>query len=375
MKIDRRITDLRLAIRKISELASKIPDCIRLDIGQPDFDTPEHIKQAAVQALKEGFTGYTSSFGIPELRRAVAEKESRDKGLSINENNVLITQGGSGALVTSFLSILKPGDEVIIPNPFWSPYNFQIVSAHGRPVSVNYFESGELVEENIEEKINDKTKIILVNSPENPTGRVYNKKDLEKIADIANNHDLFVISDEVYDKLVFGNAKHFSIASIIPERTLLVNSCSKTYAMTGWRVGWLIAREEFIPEIMKMNRATIACVNSIAQKAALTALTSDQSCVEEMRKEYENRRDFAVNKLKEMELDFINPEGAFYVFPDIGRDSWQFALDLIEKEKVSVVPGIPFGSAGKGHIRIALTVDVDKIEEGLNRVEGFLRKR
>jgi len=373
MEIDKRITDLKLAIRKISELASKIPDCIRFDIGQPDFDTPQHIKQAAIEAVKEGFTGYTSTFGIPELRKAVAERESEDKDLDISESNVLITQGGSGALVTSFLSILKPGDEVIIPNPFWSPYNFQIVSAHGKPVSVNYFENGEVIEENIEKSITNRTKIILVNTPENPTGRVYKKKDLEKIADIANNHDLFVISDEVYDKLVFGNVKHYSIASIIPERTLLVNSCSKTYAMTGWRVGWLIAKEEFIPEIMKMNRATIACVNSIAQKAALAALTSDQSCVEEMRREYERRRDFAVKKLKEMGLEFINPQGAFYVFPDVGRNSWSFALDLIEREKVSVVPGIPFGSAGKGHVRIALTVGVEKIEEGLKRIENFLK--
>jgi len=371
LEIDQRIKDLQLAIRKISALAKQKPDCIRLDIGQPDFDTPEHIKQAAIDALKEGFTGYTSSYGIPELRKAIAEKESEKFG-DINENNVLVTAGGSGALTCSFLSFLKPGDEVIIPDPFWSPYVFQIVTAHGKLKSINYFTNEKIDAEKIEKSITKRTKIILVNSPENPTGRVYKKKNLEVIADIANNHDLLVISDEVYEKLVFGDSKHISIANMIPEKTLLVNSCSKTYAMTGWRVGWLVGKEEYIGEIMKCNRATIACPTSIVQKAAYVALTSDQSCVEEMRKKYEERRDVAEEEFGKLGLEFIKPHGAFYIFPKIGKDSWKFALDLLEKKSVSVVPGLPFGSSGKGHIRVALTVDSERIREGIRRMEQLL---
>ncbi|MBL7170281.1 MAG: pyridoxal phosphate-dependent aminotransferase [Candidatus Aenigmarchaeota archaeon] len=372
MKIDQRIKQLKLGIRRIADLASQKPDCIRLDIGQPDFDTPEHIKQAAIDALKEGFTGYTSSYGISELRGAIAERES-EKVPNLNKNNVLVSSGGAGALTCSFLSFLKPEDEVIIPDPYWGPYVFQIVSSHGKPIPINYFSNGKIDADKLEKSITKKTKIILVNSPENPTGRVYTKKDLEEIADIANNHDLLVISDEVYDKLIFGDAKHLSIASMIPEKTLLVNSCSKTYAMTGWRVGWLVGKEEYISEIMKCNRATIACPTSFAQKAAYSALTGDQSCVEEMRKKYEERRDVAVEEFGKLGLEFVKPYGAFYTFPNIGRDSWKFALELLDQRGVSVVPGDAFGSSGKEHIRVALTVDSEKIKEGIEKIGEFLK--
>lgn len=373
MEFNKRMADIKLSIREITKLASLTPDCIRFDIGQPDFDTPQHIKDGAIKAINEGFTGYTSSFGIPDLRKAIAEKE-REKGLKIDEKNVLVTTGGIGALSCCILGILEPGDEVISPNPFWSPYTFIVANAHGKLVETKFFENGKFKRENIERNISEKTKAIIVNTPENPTGRVIRKEDLETIADIATENDLFLVSDEVYEKITFGDAKHFAIASMAPERTFLVNSCSKTYAMPGWRVGWVIGEERFIEEMMKINRALTACPNSIAQRAALTALTGPQECVEEMRKEYEKRRNYAVKKLTEMGIDFLEPKGTFYVFPEVKQDSWKFSLGLLKEKKVSVVPGDAFGSAGRSRVRMSLTLTVDKIKEGLERIQRYLNK-
>ena len=373
MELNDRMSGLKLAIRRISELASRTPDCIRFDIGQPEFDTPSHIKKSAIEAINEGFTGYTSSFGIPELRKAIAEKEC-EKGLDIDESNVLVTSGGTGALSCCLLNIISPGDEIIVPNPFWAPYEFITVNAHGKTVQTKYFEDGEFKPGNIEENITERTKAIIVNTPENPTGRVYEKSELEEIVEIAEKNDLFLISDEVYEKIIFRDSEHHSIASMAPERTFLINSCSKTYAMTGWRVGWIIGQERFINTMMRTNRALTACPSSIAQKAALEALTGPQDCVEEMRSEYEKRRDYAVKKFREMGLDFIVPRGTFYIFPDVGRDPWDFSLGLLKEKKVSVVPGDAFGSAGETCVRLALTVNMEAMKEGLERIEEYLNK-
>ncbi len=373
MEFNKRMAGLKLSIREISELASRTPDCIRFDIGQPDFDTPQHIKDAAVKAINEGFSGYTSSFGIPELRRTIAEKEC-EKRLSIDENNVLITTGGTGALSCCLLNVLKPGDEIILPNPFWAPYSFIVANAHGKSIPTRFFENGKFMPENIEKNVSKRTSAIIVNTPENPTGRVLEERELKEIANISAENDLFLISDEVYEKIIFENAKHFSIASIAPERTLLVNSCSKTYAMTGWRVGWIVGEERFISEMMKTNRALTACPNSIAQKAALEALTGPQEYVKKMRKEYEKRRNYAVEKFREIGLNFILPKGTFYIFPEIKQDPWKFSLGLLRKEKVSVVPGDAFGSAGKDCVRVALTINMDKIKEGLERIQRYLNR-
>jgi len=373
LKLNERMFDLKLGIRRISELASRTPGCLRFDIGQPEFDTPLNIKKSAIKAIKEGFTGYTSSFGIPELRKTIAKKE-REKGLEIDENNVLVTSGSTGALSCCLLNVIGQGDEILVSNPFWAPYEFITVNAHGRLVPTKYFENGEFNPSNIENNINERTKAMIVNTPENPTGRVIEKGQLERIVEIAEEKDLFLISDEVYDKIVFEDAEHHSIAAMAPERTFLVNSCSKTYAMTGWRVGWLIGQEQSLKHIMKTNRALTACPISIAQKAALEALTGPQDCVEEMRRVYKKRRDYAVKKFKEIGLDFIVPRGTFYIFPDIGQDSWKFSLGLLKEKKVSVVPGEVFGSAGKTHVRLSLTIKMKSLEEGLERIEEYLNR-
>jgi aspartate/methionine/tyrosine aminotransferase len=371
--LNERMLGLKLAIRRISELASHTPGCLRFDLGQPEFDTPIHIKEGAIKAIREGFTGYTSSFGIPELRRAIAEKE-REKGLEIDENNVLVTSGGTCALSCCLLNILSPGDELIVSNPFWAPYEFITVNAHGKLVPTRYFEDDEFKPSNIEENISERTKAIVVNTPENPTGRVLEEKELEEIVEIAEEEDLFLISDEVYEKIVFEGAEHHSVAAMAPDRSFLVNSCSKTYSMTGWRVGWIVGQEKFIDTLMKTNRALTACPNSIAQKAALEALTGLQNCVEEMRRAYQKRRNYAVKKFKEMGLEFIVPKGTFYIFPDLDRDPWKFSLGLLEEKKVSVVPGDAFGSAGETCVRLALTIGMEDVREGLGRIEEYLNR-
>ncbi len=358
---------LILAIRQITENASRIPDCIRFDIGEPGFDTPQHIKEAAINAINDGFTGYTSSFGISELRKAVAEKE-RQKGLNIDMSNVLITTGGMGALNCCLLNIICPGDEVIASNPSWSPYDLITTNAYGNLTKTKYFEDGEFAPSNIKKCINKKTKAIIVNSPENPTGRVFKKGELQEIVEMAREHDLFIISDEVYEKIIFRDTPHHSIAPMAPERTFLINSCSKTYAMTGWRIGWLICPDQSTELMMRTNRALVACPNSISQKAALIALTGPQNCVETMIVEHERRSEYATENLEEMGLNFLVPSGTFYIFPDIERDPWKFSKDLLEKKKVSVIPGDAFGSEGRTCIRLALTIDMERIKTGLKRI-------
>lgn len=273
------------------------------------------------------------------------------------------------------MNILKPGDEVILPNPFWAHYRFLIANAYGIPVPTRFYENGEFVKKNIERAVTKKTRAIVVNTPDNPTGRVIKQKHLEEIANIAQKRDLFIISDEVYEKIVFRDSQHFSIANIMPERTFLINSLSKAYAMPGWRIGWIVGKESFIEEMMKTSLSMVACPSSIGQSAAMEALTGPQESVEEMRREYEKRRDYAVKKLAKIGLNFVSPEGTFYVFPQIKRDPWSFSLGLLKEKKVSVVPGDAFGSAGQDCVRLALTTSMDKIKDGLDRIEEYLNKR
>ncbi|VVB60382.1 Aromatic-amino-acid aminotransferase 2 [uncultured archaeon] len=374
MQISSRITSLQESIRKISEAAAKIPDCIRFDIGQPDFATPKHIQEAAIKAIKEKEIGYTPTAGIAELRKAIADYENK-KGLGLAAENIMVTNGGTGALFCTFLGLVNPGDEVIIPDPSWSPYELHIRSIGGVPKYAKFFDGKKLLLESIKSAITPKTKIILVNSPENPTGRVASESDLKAIAELAIDKNITIISDEVYDKLVFGNAKHYSIAKFAPENTILVNSVSKTYSMTGWRLGWLAAPENIIKQLVKCNRVTTASPNSISQYAALAALAGSQECVEEMRKVYEKRRDTISKRMKETGWDFIVPEGAFYAFPKVGGDSWKFAMELLQRAGVAAIPGVSFGPSGEGHIRLCFgSVNSEGINKGFDRIETYLKE-
>jgi aspartate/methionine/tyrosine aminotransferase len=247
-----------------------------------------------------------------------------------------------------------------------------VANAYGVPVPVRFFENEEFRVNNIKKAVTKKTKAIIVNTPENPTGRIIKQPQLEEIGGIAEREDLFLISDEVYEKIIFGDSKHFSIAKMQPERTFVINSLSKTYAMPGWRIGWVLGKESFIKEMMKTSRSMVACPSSISQYAALEALMGSQDTVEDMRKEYERRRDLAVEKFAKMGLNFVSPEGTFYIFPQIKRDPWKFSLGLLKEKKVSVVPGDAFGSAGKDCVRLALTTSMDKIKDGLDKFEEYL---
>lgn len=393
MQISPRITALQESIRRISESAAKIPDCVRFDIGQPDFPAPKHIQDAAIRAIKEKPMGYAPMAGIPELRLAIADYENK-KGLAFAPENIMVTNGGNAALFCAFLALIEKGDEVLLPDPVWSPYEMIVRSVGGVPVYAKYFEDAEsskasgergakrddfggkhLVSDSIESAITSKTKAIIVNSPENPSGRVASESDLKTMAEIAIKRGITIISDEVYDKLLFGGAMHYSIAKFAPENTIIINSTSKTYSMTGWRLGWLAAPKDIVKELAKCSRVTTASVNAVSQYAALSALTSNQDCVEEMRREYEKRRDTAVARMRKLGWEFVNPEGAFYAFPKIPEcgDSWKFALELLEKAKVSLVPGASFGPSGEGHVRICFgSVNSEGINEGFDRIENFL---
>jgi len=363
------------AIKKVADLASNIPNCVRFDIGEPNFDTPMHLKQAAIKAIKEGFTKYTSTFGIPELREAIAKKES-ERNRILTRDNVIVTTGGVGGLFCVLKTILNPNDEVLIPDPGWTPYNLLVRIAHGKPVWTKFIEEDGINTDKLEKNLTRKTKAIIVNSPSNPTGRVLKKNEMKKIADFAIEHDLFIVSDEVYEKIVFDDVVHFSFGQISEDfnRLFLVNSFSKSYAMTGWRVGYVVTEEEFIQEMEKANRATTSCANSVAQRVALAALKGPQNCIEEMRKEYEERRDLIVNELKSIGLEFMKPMGTFYIFPDVNDNSERFSAMLLKEQSVATVPGVVFGPSGKNTIRISFgSCTKEQIIEGIERIKKFIK--
>jgi aspartate/methionine/tyrosine aminotransferase len=363
-------------IRFFADKASNTPGCARLDQGEPDFDTPRHIKRAAIEAIRRNFTHYTSTYGVPELRDAVAEKESvKVSGLS--RNNVLITTGGMGALFCASASILDFGQEIILENPSWATYSYMVTIAGGKAVFVKFFEDDKLKPENITEKINNKTRAIIVNTPQNPTGRVWSREEVKAIAEIAREYNLFVICDEVYEKIIYGR-KHVSFAEYDKDlsNTILVNSFSKTYAMTGWRIGYAVGDEAFIPSMLRVNRATTTCPNAFAQMGALAALKGSQNSVKKMVSRYRKRRDYIFKRMRQIGLKTPQPDGAFYVFPDVSdydKDSMRFSNNLIENAKVSCIPGVGFGSEGEGHIRFCYATSIDEIEKGMIRLEKFLK--
>lgn len=371
MKINQNIKDIQLSIRKITELASEVPDCIRFDIGEPDFDAPNHIKEAAKKALDNKKLSYAPVKGIPELLKAIAEYESK-KNITVKEENVMVTNGGMGSLFNIFQGMLEKDEEVIIPDPFWAAYALILKSLNKKFISVPFIKNSKLDESILLDSINQNTKMILINSPNNPTGEVLEKRTLKKISEIAEDNNLTVISDEVYERILFNNKKFESIAKFIPENTIRINSTSKTYSMTGWRIGWMTAPEEVINQLKKCNRANTACINTFAQYGALEALTGEQQRTEEMREEYEKRLKVMEKQIKQLGWKYPKAEGAFYLFPDTGMDSWTYALDLIKKAKVSTVPGEAFGPSGKTSLRFCFgSASIEQINEGFKRIGEY----
>jgi aminotransferase len=369
-------------IRRLFSLAQGIPGVISLGIGEPDFVPPLHVRDAAKQAFDEGRTHYMHTAGIPELRVALMKKTKRDYGLSYDpESEVLVTVGGTEAIFLALLTLTNPDDEVLVLDPGFVCYKPSILMAEGIPVSVPLLEENgfALNVEAVMSLITKKSRVIITNSPNNPTGSVFSHNDLAELAKLAVEHDLIVISDEVYEKMTYDGAKHYCLATFpgMRERTIVVNSFSKTYAMTGLRVGYALGPKELIAPMMLAHQFTTACVSGPAQYAAISALEGPQNCVKDMVQQFKRRR-----RLLHARLDEIDgfrcglPKGAFYMFPNIEEfemSSKEFADYLLESAKVVTVPGSAFGECGEGYLRFSYATAYEKIEEALGRIEKALK--
>jgi aspartate aminotransferase len=355
-------------------------DVIGFGAGEPDFDTPEHIKAAAIEALNAGQTKYTPSAGIPALREAVCEKLQRENGLTYKPNQIIVSAGAKHSIYNLFQAVLDPGDEVIIPVPYWVSYPEQVKLADGTPVFVDAPESNgfRVTAAAIAEKITPRTRVIVLNSPSNPSGAVVETSELEKIAALAVEKDLLVLSDEIYEHLTYG-LDHVSIASFGPEiqaRTLVVNGFSKAYSMTGWRLGWLAGDAEIVAAMGRIQDQSTSNPTSFAQAGAVAALRGPQECVEEMRQAFEQRRNYIVDRLNAIEgVSCVKPDGAFYVLPNIsGLTSSQYpdgdaiAEYLLTEARIAVVPGSGFGVPQ--NIRLSYATSMAAIEKGLDRLEA-----
>jgi len=355
-------------------------DIMDLGGGDPDFDTPEHIQKAAIESMKSGFTHYVASSGIPQLRKAIAKKLATDNGVDVDpDKGIIVTPGGKMALYASIATLLNEGDEVILPEPAWVSYPPIIKMAGGVTVPVNLTaENGfSLTAEMLNEKITSKTKLIIINSPSNPTGKVLTRRELEIIAAAAKANDLYVISDEIYEKIIFDGREHISIASLpgMAERTLILNGHSKAYAMTGWRLGYVAGPAAIIKEIGKIQEQAVTCAPSFVQVAGVAALEGPQDCVAAMTAEYERRRNFFVDMLNDIpHVTCFKPEGAFYAFPkfDLGLDSIKLADMLLEKARVAGTPGSAFGDIGNGHVRFSFASAPEVLETAAKRIKDML---
>ena len=368
-------------IRKFFDLLSSVEDIISLGIGEPDFVTPWHIREAGTYSLEKGYTMYTSNSGMPELRQELASYLELHYGISYHpEHEILVTTGSSEGLDLALRAIINPGDEVIIPDPCYVAYPADIILAGGVPILIPINEENNFVVRatDIAARITKQTKAILVGYPANPTGAVMSKKEARAIAELAKKHDLLVISDEIYARLVNGG-EHICFPSLpgMKERTILISGFSKSYAMTGWRIGYVAAERRFIQALAKIHQYTMLSAPTIAQMAAIEALKNGEAEVEKMVQEYNRRRRFMVRRLNELGLSCFEPKGAFYAFPSIkvtGMSSEEFAEKLLLEEKVAVVPGTAFGACGEGFVRCCYATSLSNIEEALRRIDRFVRK-
>jgi len=355
-------------------------DIIRLELGEPDFDTPQHIKEAAIQAINEGFTHYTAAEGLLELREAVARKLKRENKIEADpKTEILITDGGFGAIYAAIQSLVNPGDEVLVFDPAWPRYFQNVLLVGGVPKRIFLKEEEGFVPDvdEIGRHVTKKTKLVILNTPNNPTGAVVPKNVLEEIGNLAVEHDLILLLDEVYERLVY-ETKHFSLAthSDLKDRIITVFSFSKTYAMTGWRIGYAVSHANIIKAMGNVNAYVNACRASFAQKAAVAALDGPQDCVESMVKEYRKRRDLMIKRLEEMKaFSVAKPAGAFYLYPRILLDmeSPAFTKQLIEKAKVAVMPGTAFSMKGEKYVRISCANSLEKISEAMDRIQKVVR--
>ena len=370
---------------KAGELKAQGVDVISFGVGEPDFNTPQNIIDAAILAMNQGKTKYTAVSGITELKEAIVKKFYNDNGLNYKIENIIVSTGGKQCLFNVFAAILNVGDEVLIPRPYWVSYPELVKLNDGIPVFVETNEEDDfkINFKNLEKSITNKTKAIVVNSPNNPTGSIYSKKELMEIADFAKKYDLYIISDEMYEKLTYGDNKHISIASLNEDafnRTIVVNGLSKAYAMTGWRVGYAAGKKEIIKLMNNIQSHTTSNVNSIAQYASLEALTGQQEEMKIMQNEFDRRRKVMMKLLDDIsDVSYIEPKGAFYILVNIEKilkkfkisGSSEFCEKLLDRENVVAIPGIAFGE--DNYIRLSYATSMDNIERGLNRISNFIK--
>ena len=366
-------------IRKFFDIVNEMKDAISLGVGEPDFDTPWHIREEGIYSLERGRTFYTSNAGLKELKEEIAAYLDRRFDLPYDPGHeIVVTIGGSEAIDAAFRAMLNPGDEVLLPQPSYVSYEPCIVLADGVPVPIALREEDgfKLTKELLLGAITDKTKILVMPFPNNPTGAIMTKEDLEEIVDVIIEKDLFVISDEIYSELTYGS-NHVSIASFpgMIERTIVINGFSKSYAMTGWRLGYACGPRVIMDQILKIHQYAIMCAPTTSQYAAVSALKKGDADVERMRTAYNQRRNYLMRRFDKMGLQCFEPFGAFYVFPSIkefGLTSEEFATRLLQQEKVAVVPGTAFGTSGEGYVRISYAYSIEDLKEALERVEHFI---
>ena len=381
-KLSQKVLNLKSSgIRAFFDMANEIPDVISLGVGEPDFDTPWHIREAGIQALQSGKTFYTSNAGLQELRAAISSYTKRKTGLTYNpENQIIVTVGGSEAIDLALRALLNAGAEVIYLEPGFVSYYPCIKLADGVPVPIRLTEENRfrLKPEQLEAAVTPKSKVLILSYPNNPTGAVMEKEDLEALLPVIQKHDLIVISDEIYGELTYG-VKHCSIAGLpgMEQRTIIINGFSKSFAMTGWRLGYALGNHEIIEQMVKIHQFAVMCAPTISQYAAIEAMEQGDGDIEAMRESYDQRRKFLYHELQRLGLPCFEPQGAFYMFPNIrefGLSSGEFALKLLKEEKVAVVPGDSFGECGEGFVRISYAASLQNLKEAVNRIFRFLSR-
>ena len=368
-------------IRKFFDIVTEMKDAISLGVGEPDFDTPWHIRDEGIYSLEKGRTFYTSNSGLKELKEEICHYTKRKQGVTYDPNHeVLVTVGGSEAIDIGLRAMINPGEEVLIPQPSYVSYEPCAVLAGGVPVIIELKEANEfrLTAQELEDAITDKTKVLILPFPNNPTGAIMERKDLEAIAEVIRRHDIFVISDEIYAELTY-KEKHVSIVEIegMQERTILINGFSKAFAMTGWRLGYACGPREIVEQMTKIHQYAIMCAPTTSQYAAVEALRNGDDDVKEMRMAYNQRRRYLMNAFQEMGLECFEPFGAFYVFPcikEFGMTSDEFAGRFLAEEKVAVVPGTAFGDCGEGYLRISYAYSLDNLKVAIGKLAAFVER-
>lgn len=367
-------------IRQFDERVSAIKDMLKLTLGEPDFNTPEHVKLAGIQSIEKNESHYTGMAGDLELRNAVANfMQTKYTVTFAPENEILVTVGATEALSASLLAILNPGDKIIVPTPIYPGYEPLITLARAEPIYIDTTSNGfvltpEMIEAAILEH-GDKVKAIILNYPSNPTGVTYNREEVKAIAEAVKKHAIFVISDEIYSELTYGDT-HVSISEYAREQTILINGLSKSHAMTGWRIGFILAPKELVSQIVKVHQYLVTSATTMAQKAAIAALTTGMNDALPMKVEYMKRRDFLQSKMEKLGFEIAQPNGAFYIFAKIPagyiQNSMEFCVDLAEKHHLAIIPGSAFGAAGEGYVRLSYAASMEKLEIAMERLSEYM---